>query len=230
MILLNIPRPSTKKRTFRHTKIFFNNNTETEETSFSTYLCLLFHIVAFDIKALSTFSPVFVYPLYTTWPPTAFLMCLSFAKRLSARCSFILETGKSSTVPVPDCTEDTRRCPNEIAHAERLVSGGHYADVHCCAAEQFQAGACLFGKIIQNLIGLQKTNNTSHFTVCGIFNRHSHGHSYHCTYQVTRFDAQLQEQLFNIALNTRNEWWAATKHLRGLLTQTFFSLWMAFEY
>ena len=37
---------------FRHTKIFFNNNTETECTRFGTYLGLLFNIVAFDIKAL----------------------------------------------------------------------------------------------------------------------------------------------------------------------------------
>ena len=44
---------------FRHIKIFFNNNTEAEYTSFGTYLCLFFHIVAFDIKAL----------LYSALPP-----------------------------------------------------------------------------------------------------------------------------------------------------------------
>ena len=37
---------------FCHTKIFFNNNTETEYTCFGTYLCLLCHTFAFDIKAL----------------------------------------------------------------------------------------------------------------------------------------------------------------------------------
>ena len=45
---------------------------------------------------------------------------------------------------------------------------------------------------------LQKTNNTSHLTVGGILNRHRPGHSYLCTYHVTRSDPQLHEQLFNI--------------------------------
>ena len=39
-----------KVKKFRRTKIFFNNNTETEYKSFGTYLCLLFHVVTFDIK------------------------------------------------------------------------------------------------------------------------------------------------------------------------------------
>ena len=88
-----------------------------------------------------------------------------------------LKTGKSPTVPGPDCTEDVRRCRNGIAHATRLVSDGQYADVHCRATEQFHARTCLFGKITEDLIGLQKTKNTSHLTVGGILNRHSYGHS-----------------------------------------------------
>ena len=48
-------------------------------------------------------------------------------------------------VPGPYCTEDTRRCLNGIAHAARLVSAGHYVDVHCRTAEQLHARACLFG-------------------------------------------------------------------------------------
>ena len=48
----------------------------------------------------------------------------------------------------------------------------------------------------QNLIVLQKTNNTSHPKVDGILNRHSHGHSYLCTYHVTRSDNQLHESTF----------------------------------
>ena len=42
-----------------------------------------------------------------------------------------LETGKSLMVPGPNCTEDARRCPNEIAHAARLMSARQYADRHC---------------------------------------------------------------------------------------------------
>ena len=58
-----------------------------------------------------------------------------------------LETGKSPTVPGPDCTEDAQICSNGIAHAARLVSAGQYADVQCRATEQLHAKAYLFGKI-----------------------------------------------------------------------------------
>ena len=88
-------------------------------------------------------------------------------------------------VPGPDCTEGARRCSNGISHTAMLVSAGQYADVHCRATEQFHARACLYGKITQDLIGLQKTNNTSHFTVGEILKRHSHDHSELCTYNVT---------------------------------------------
>ena len=77
---------------FRHTKIFFNNSTETEYTSCGTYLCLLFHIVTFDIKSLV----VPCHPLHTMWPPTAFFRSSSFAKRLLARCSFIFGNREKS--------------------------------------------------------------------------------------------------------------------------------------
>ena len=115
----------------------------------------------------------------------------SFAKGLPARCTFIFGNRKKS---------DGARsglyggCPNGIA----LVSAGQYADV------QLHARACLFGNITWDLIGLQKTNNTSHLTVGGILTRHNHGHSYLCTYHVTRPDVQLHEAIFNITLNTRN--------------------------
>ena len=44
-----------------------------------------------------------------------------------------LETGKSPTVPDPNCMEDARRCLNGIAHASRLVFAGQYTDMHCHA-------------------------------------------------------------------------------------------------
>ena len=56
---------------FHCTKIFFNNNAETEYVSCGTYLCLLFHIVNFDIKALVVpwHQFEYTYPLHTMWSP-----------------------------------------------------------------------------------------------------------------------------------------------------------------
>ena len=65
------------------------------------------------------------------WLPTEFFRRSSFVKRYQQGDPSFLETGKSPTVPCPDCTENARRCPNGIAHATRLVSAGQYADVHC---------------------------------------------------------------------------------------------------
>ena len=102
----------------------------------------IFHMVTFDIQTLVPWHQ-FVYR------PTLFIQCgrlviesasfrsPSFAKRLPARRSFIF--GKSPMVSGPDCTEDTRRCPNGIAHAARLLAD---ADVHCRATEQFHARVC----------------------------------------------------------------------------------------
>ena len=116
-------------------KLFFNNNnTETEYASFGSYLCLLFHIVAFEIEALVVPWHQFVYTLFIPCGclviERASFRSSSFAKRFPPRRSFILDTGKSPTVPSLDCMEDARRCPNGIAHAARLVSAGQYADVH----------------------------------------------------------------------------------------------------
>ena len=150
--------------------------------------------------------------MYTLFKPCgrlviqrASFLSSSFAKRLPARCSFILETGKSPTVPGPDCTEVTQRCRNGIAHAARLLSAGQCSDVHCRATKQFHARAFLFYKITYDLTGLQKTNNTSHLTVGGILNRKSHGHRCVYTYHVTRSEVQLHEAILNISLNTRNQ-------------------------
>ena len=110
---------------FRHTKIFFDNNTETEYTSFSTYLCLLFHIVAFDIKVLVIPWHQFLYTLFIP------CVCRQHSSGLHHLQSIylqgapsFLERGKSPTVAGLDCKEDARRCPNGIAHTARLVSAG----------------------------------------------------------------------------------------------------------
>ena len=78
--------------------IFFNINTETECTSFGTYLSLLFLIVTFDVKALVVPWNQFVYILFITCgrlviQPASFRSS-SFAKRLPARCSFIFGNRK----------------------------------------------------------------------------------------------------------------------------------------
>ena len=52
----------TSVHVFSH---FFNNNTGTEHTSFDTYLCLLFHVIAINIKALVIPWYQFVYTLVT---------------------------------------------------------------------------------------------------------------------------------------------------------------------
>ena len=133
---------------FHHTKIFFNNNTETEYTSFGTYLSLHFHIAALDIKTLVVTWQQFVYTLFI--PCGCLVIQLAsfwsspFAKQGAP--SF-LETGKRPTLPGLDCMEDARRCPTGIAHAAMLVSARQYVDVHCRATEQFHARACLFGKL-----------------------------------------------------------------------------------
>ena len=80
-------------------KILFDNNTDTEYTSFGTYLCLIFHIVAFDIKALVPWHQ-FVYALFIACgrmvlQPASFRSS-SFAKRLPTWCSFIFGNRKKS--------------------------------------------------------------------------------------------------------------------------------------
>ena len=155
---------------------------ETDYTNFGTYLCLLFHIVVFDIKALVVPWHQFVYSLFIPCghlviQPASFRSS-SFVKFLPASCSFIFGNRKSPTVPGPDCTEDAQRCPKGIAHAARLVSAGQYPDVHCCATEQFHVRTCLFSKITLKYHCPAKMNNTSHLTVDRILNRHSHAHNY----------------------------------------------------
>ena len=105
-----------------------------EYTSFGTYLCVLFHTVACDIKALVPWHQ-FVYTLFIPCDRLVIQAASfrsSFVKRLPARCSFIFGNREKSDADRRDCEEDTRKCPNGSAHAARLVS---------------LARACLFGKI-----------------------------------------------------------------------------------
>ena len=141
-------------------------------------------------------APVSIYPRHTIWPPTVFKSSSS-AKRLPARCSFIFANRKNSDVARSElyagCSKMSQwNCSRSKTCVCRAVCG----DVHCRATEQFHARACLFSKISQDVISLQKTNDTSHLTVSGILNRHNHGHSYLCTYNATRSDVQLNEATF----------------------------------
>ena len=108
----------------------------------------------------------------------------------------------------------------------RVGAPGIFSDL--LRSVQMLKRACLFGKITKDLIGQQKTNNTSHLTVGGILNRHSHWHSYLCTDHVTRSDVQLHEATFQYHTNIRNQRSAATKQVRKVYAQTLFSLWMVF--
>ena len=169
---------------FRHTKIFLNNNTETEYKSFGTCLCLRFHIVTFYIKVLVVHWHQFMYT--SSYHVAAdsilqiFIMCEAFTSKV------LLHFWKQ---------EKVRRF--QVRTVWRMLE-----DV----SMEFltQQGLCLPGRMRTCIVGLQKTKNTSHLTVGGILNRQSHGHSYLCTYHVTRSDVQLHEAIFNITLNTRN--------------------------
>ena len=61
---------------------------------------------------------------------------------------------------------------------------------------------------------------------CQIRTVWNNSHSFLCTYHVTSSDVQLHKAIFNIILNTRNQWSAATKQMRGLYAQSFFIFWM----
>ena len=71
-----------------------------------------------------------------------------------------------------------------------------------------------------------ETNDTPHLSAGGTLNRHSHGHSYLCTYHVIRPDVQLLETIFNITLNNRNQ----QNRCAGCNAQKFFTFWMACLY
>ena len=132
---------------FRHTKIFFNNNTETEYTSCGTYLCLLFHIVLLDIKALVPWHQ-FVYTLFISCghlviQPASFRSSSS-VKHLPTRCSFIFGNRKKF--------DDARSgqyvgCSKMSQCNFSFVSAGQYTNMHCRTTEQFHARACFFGKL-----------------------------------------------------------------------------------
>ena len=109
-----------------------NNNTETEYTSFGIYICLLFHIVDFDIKALVVpWRHQFVYTLLISCGRRQHSSGLHHLRIIYQQdAPSFLETGKSSKEPGPDCMEDARRCPNGIVDPPRLVSAGQYADMH----------------------------------------------------------------------------------------------------
>ena len=71
---------------------------------------------------------------------------------------------------------------------------------------------------------LAEKNNTSRLTVGGILNLHNHGHSYLCTYHMTRCDVQLHEATFQ----------RHTEHKKPMIgcnktgARTFFTFSMAF--
>ena len=166
-------------------------------------ICLLFHIVAFDIETLVIPWHEFVYTLFIPCgrlviQPASFRSS-SFTKRLPARCSFIFGNRKKSdgvrSGLYGGCSKMSQwNCSHNKALACRAVCGRAFPCNRTIPREGFL-----------NIFRLQKTNYTSHLTVSGILNRHSHGNSYLCIYHVTRSDINCMRQLFNITLNTRNQ-------------------------
>ena len=119
---------------------------QTEYRSFGKYLSLLIDLVAFDIKALVVPWHQFVYTLFIPSGRRQHFLGLHHLRSVQKRDDPFPKTGKSPTVPGPDCTEDARSCHNGIAHSARLVSAAQYADVHCRVTEQFHARSCLIVK------------------------------------------------------------------------------------
>ena len=161
------------------------------------------------------------------WPLTAFFRSSSCVKRLPVRCSSIFGNRKKSDGARSGLYEGCPKmsqwnCSRSKACVCRVVCG---RPLSCKRAIPYESLPLRQDNL--NLIGLRKTNNTSHLTVGGILNRHEPWPQYFCIYHVTRSDVQLLQAILNITLNTRNQWSAATKQVRGLCAQTFFTFWMA---
>ena len=121
----------------------------------------------------------------------------SFAKHLPARCSFIFGNRKKSdgvkSGLYGGCSKMSQwNCSHRKACVCRAVCGRALLCNRTIPRESLP----LWKDNVRSFIGLQKTNNTSHLTVGGIFYRHRHDHSYLCTYHVSRFDLQLHEATF----------------------------------
>ena len=116
----------------------------------------------------------------------------SFAKHLPAMCSFIFgNRNKSDGARFGLYGGCSKMSHCSKACVCRAVCGRAFSCNRTIPRESFP-----LRQDNQDLIGLQKTNNTSHLTVGGILNRHRHDHNYLCTCHVTRSDVQLHEATF----------------------------------
>ena len=189
---------------------FNNNNTETEYTSVGTYLCLLFHIVAFGIKVLVPWL-LFVY----MWPLTALFRSSSFAKSLPARCSFIFGNRKKS---------DSAR--SGLYGGCSKMSQWNFSRSKACVCRAVCGRALSCNRTIpRESLPLRQDNLRSHRPaeneqlapkVGGILNRHSHDYSYLYTYHVTRSDVQLHGATFQHHTEHQKSMIGCNKTVRGL--------------
>ena len=106
--------------------MFFNNNTETEYTSFDTYICLLFHINnAFDIKALVLPWHQFVYTLFIPCGHQQHSSGLHHLRSVYQQgAPSFLKTGKSPTGPGPAAQRMIEDVPMELLTQHGLCLPG----------------------------------------------------------------------------------------------------------
>ena len=96
-----------------------------------------------------------------------------------------METGKSPTVPDPDCTEDARRCPNGILTHKACVCGRALSCNRTIPRESLPLRQ-------DNLRSHRPAKNEQHLAP----HSQPESHSYLCTYEVTRSDVQLHGVTF----------------------------------
>ena len=174
-----------------------------------------------------TLAPICVYPLHTLWPPgysTSILQVIVICEAFLARFSFIFENRKKSDGTRHEmyggCSKMSQwNCSLSKACVCRAVCGCALSCNRTIARESLPLRQ---DNLRSHRPAKNKTKHLVPLTVGGILIRHSHGHSYLCTHHAKRSDVQLHEVTLNIALNTRNQWLAATRQVRGLYTQTFF--------
>ena len=162
-------------------------------------------MVAYDIKALIVPGTSLCIPYsYHGYSTRSQQHLSSFAKRLPARYSFVFGNRKKSDGSRSGldggCSKMSQwNCSRSKACVSQTVCGRALKCNRTLTRESLPLRQ-------ENLSSHRPAENEEHLalTVGGILNRHSHGHSYLCTYHVTRFDVQLHEATFQYHTEHQN--------------------------